>query len=773
MTIGTTQSPDDKRSYISLNVIYMHYRIKMMPLLLSLISLVTFAQTQKGTQSKAMNAMTDSIHRITEVVVRSNQMLGSKFEARNRTGSAYYISPEEIGKFGYTDINRMLKSVPGVNVYEEDGFGLRPNISLRGTKAERSERISLMEDGVLAAPAPYSAPAAYYFPNATRMYSIEVLKGSSQVQYGPFTTGGAVNLVSTPIPSKFSAKLNTSYGSYNTFKSYASIGNRFKHVGFLVEYLRHQSDGFRKDDPDERTGFKRNDLIAKVSAQTNKDEGLNHLLELKFGFANETSDETYLGLSESDFAARPYFRYAGAQKDNLKTRHTQWVATYLIESGDKLKITTNLYYNYFFRNWYKLNEVRTGFTKGERRSIEAVLSDPETNRDYFDIVTGKKDYVGEALMLRANHRVYHSRGVQSKAEYRTMLCGGYLTAELGVRYHADSEDRFQHDDGYAMQGGRMSLFLAGLPGSNANRITTAHAWSGYWLGKWSKGILTLTAGMRYEDVDLLKRDYTKADPRRTGMVRIETPNHVRALLPGLGFNVKVLPVLSAFGGIHKGFAPPSASLNQKAESSVNMEAGLRLTTQTLKCEAIVFNNNYSNMLGSDLAAQGGQGTLDQFNVGKALVNGLELLFHWLPLPKDFAVQMPVQLTYTYTNTKMKNDFESAAWGHVIYGDEIPYIYKHAFNAQIGIEHKWMEASFGARYNGDMRTLPGQGKIAEREKIPAHLILDASLKAHINKNITLTVNAINLANKKYLVSRHPSGLRAGHPFGIYGGVQVHL
>ena len=272
-----------------------------------------------------------------------------------------------------------------------------------------------MEDGVLAAPAPYSAPAAYYFPNAGRMYAIEVLKGSSQVQYGPFTTGGAINMVSTPIPTKFSAKLNASYGSYNTLKTYASIGNSFKYTGFLVEYLRYQSDGFRKDEPNERTGFKRNDLLVKFSAQTNNEQGLNHIFELKFGFANETSDETYLGLSESDFAKRPYYRYAGAQKDNLITRHTQWVGTYLIEANNKLKITTNFYYNFFFRNWYKLNEVRAGYTKNERRSIEAVLADPETNKDYFDIVDnydrlkGRTDYIhfletqrNEVVLLRDN-----------------------------------------------------------------------------------------------------------------------------------------------------------------------------------------------------------------------------------------------------------------------------------------------------------------------------------------------------------------------------------
>ena len=48
-------------------------------------------------------------------------------------------------------MNNLLGQVPGVNVYQEDGFGLRPNISLRGTSPERSSKITIMEDGVLMA----------------------------------------------------------------------------------------------------------------------------------------------------------------------------------------------------------------------------------------------------------------------------------------------------------------------------------------------------------------------------------------------------------------------------------------------------------------------------------------------------------------------------------------------------------------------------------------------------------------------------------------------
>lgn len=733
--------------------------------------IILFSLGYSGIYSQEQQVKKDSVYQLQEIVVSSQQILGSKFKARNRTGSAYYISPEEIRRLGYTDINRMLKAVPGVNMYEEDGFGLRPNISLRGTKAERSERISIMEDGVLAAPAPYSAPAAYYFPNVARMEAIEVLKGSSQVQYGPFTTGGAINLVSTPIPNSFSGKANISYGSKNTFKSHTSVGSSWKHFGYMVEYLRYQSDGFKKYEDHAAKGFKRNDIIAKIRVKTDHVKGVNHALELKFGYADENSDETYVGLSADDFKKTPFLRYAGSQMDKLKTDHRQWVATYLLTFSNKLKITTNAYYNYFHRNWYKLNDVRAGITSKEKRSIADVLVDPETNIRYFDILTGKTDREEEALLVRANNRTYRSRGIQTRAEYRFNLNEFFFDLEFGLRYHADEEDRFQWDDSYSMKNKKMVLFMEGIHGTNANRVTSANALAGYLLAKLRYDAWTVTAGLRYEDVDLLKKDYTKEDLARSGKVRIETPNHARVLIPGVGLHYQLMPAASVFFGIHKGFAPPSAELYQKPESSVNMELGTRVAIGNFRAELIGFYNNYSNMLGSDLAASGGAGTLEQFNVGEARVKGAEFLVQYQPLPKNCNVRLPLQVSYTYTDTEIRNSFESHSWGNVVRGDEIPYIFKHALNMQLGIECKWFYANIGTRYNSDMRTSPGQGTIAEREKVPANLIFDASLNVFVNKYLTVRLNTINLTNRVYLTSRHPAGLRAGHPFGIYAGANV--
>lgn len=223
----------------------------------------------------------DSIQKLDEVIIKANTILGNKFVAQNRTGASYFLSSEELKNFGYIDINRALKSVPGVNFYEEDGFGLRPNISLRGTSPQRSSKITLMEDGVLIAPAPYSAPAAYYFPSVMRMEAIEILKGSSQVQYGPFTTGGVINMISSSLPDEgLKARFQTTYGSYNSSQIHSSFGQSSEHVSFLLEYLSMNSDGFKKLN-NENTGFDITDLMGKVRLKSDVDAEIPQFLEFK------------------------------------------------------------------------------------------------------------------------------------------------------------------------------------------------------------------------------------------------------------------------------------------------------------------------------------------------------------------------------------------------------------------------------------------------------------------------------------------------------------
>jgi Fe(3+) dicitrate transport protein len=85
-------------------------------------------------------------------------------ETRVAPGSAHVIGAEELDRLERDDIHHVLASVPGVYLREEDGYGLRPNIGMRGAGSERSSKIALMEDGVLIAPAPYSAPGGVLLP---------------------------------------------------------------------------------------------------------------------------------------------------------------------------------------------------------------------------------------------------------------------------------------------------------------------------------------------------------------------------------------------------------------------------------------------------------------------------------------------------------------------------------------------------------------------------------------------------------------------------------
>lgn len=728
---------------------------------LAFISISVFCYSQEKEAKK------DTISTLSEVVINSDAIVGNKFKAKNKAGSTFYLSEADLKVFQQDDISRILINVPGVTIQETDGFGLRPSIGMRGTNPDRSSKITLMEDGVLIAPAPYSAPAAYYFPTAARMKAFEIIKGGSQIQYGPYTTAGALNMVSTQIPNNFSGNVSATYGSYNTKHFYTSIGDSFKNFGYLVEYNNRNSDGFMDIDySSKETGFDANDYVAKFRLNTDFDAKIYQSLTMKLQYSEDASHETYLGLAETDYNKNPYRRYLGSNEDNLLTDHFQLMATHYIRPAQNLTFTTKAYRNTFARNWYKLDAVNLGTSSV---SITNVLEDPIKYAAEYNAIAGNSNTIANALRVKANNRKYESQGAQTVGNYKFQSGKINHDIEFGVRYHEDYEDRYQWVDGYSITNKFMTQTNNGAGGSDSNRIQSAKATASHILYNLTIDKLILTPGLRNENISITNRDYGKLDPNRTGVNLKIDENKVNVWIPGLGVLYNISDNYKVFASLHKGFSPPGAKPGEDAENSINSEFGFRMNKNAFSSEIVIYNNEYSNMQGADTMSGGGSGTGDLFNAGEATVNGLEFTASYDVLNKSNIWRLPIAISYTYTHTELRSNFISPSWGTVQYGDEIPFIAKNQLALTAALEHKKFSFAANARYIGEFRTKAGQGEIPTNSKIDDNIIIDLAAKYHLTNKVSLTSNVINLLDSDNAVARTPAGLRPSHPFGINLGI----
>lgn len=719
--------------------------------------------------------LTESIQVLEGVVVNRVALVGGTANIKEIAGSAHYISPSELDKFSNTDINRVLRNIPGIIIQEEDGFGLRPNIGMRGTGVERSSKITLMEDGVLVAPAPYAAPAAYYFPSMGRMSGIEVRKGSSQIKYGPYTTGGAINFTSTPIPNDFKASVNLIAGSYGYHDIHAYAGASLKNVGVMAESLITNSDGFKDLDYGGNTGFIAEDYLAKIKINTDMNAKVYQSLLFKIGTSKETSNETYLGLTEADFNRTPYRRYAGSQKDKMTNKQNQWHLRHVIKPAKFMDITTTLYHSNFERNWYKLDKVKANDSTGNV-SISKILNDPILYPDEMAIIKGATSQNDDALKIKANNRSYFLEGLESiiGLSFPGKLVNNDI--EIGIRLHRDQMDRYQWVDEYRMADGVMLLTKPGIPGTDSNYILDAKALATFIQYKFQYGRLGITPGLRYEDIQYQKTDYGKEDPGRTGSNLSIKDHRIDIFIPGIGIDYAFTERTSSFIGIHKGFTPPGMKEGTDPEISVNYEAGLRYNSPNISIQSVLYYNDYKNLLGADLAASGGKGSGDQFNGGESIIYGIEYDMSFnLPVFKNTSFGVPLYLNYTYTHGTFQNNFESEydAWSNVRKNDEIPYIPKHQFALNIGLQHKQFEINFSSKYVGDMRTVAGQDEIPATSVIDSYYVCDLSTNIQINRYLKLYGSVMNIFDNAYAVSRRPAGLRPGMPRNFRIGIKANI
>lgn len=725
-----------------------------------------------GSTTNADQSLAESVVDL-KVFAVLGSITGGSGPSRTMAGSAWYIGPKEIQTQATTDIHRLLRSVPGVNIQEEDGFGLRPNIGLRGAGSERSSKITLMEDGVLIAPAPYAQPAAYYFPVIGRMNAVEVVKGSSQIRYGPLTTGGAINLISTPVPDKEQAMLGIWGGSYGTRNLHANAGAVVGRHQFLAETFQQGSDGFKQLNNGGNTGFEKQDYLGKWQWTSSDSGRVQHAIAVKGGYTKEHSNETYLGLTTADFANDPYMRYAGSAKDYMRSEHDLASLRYALRLKHGPEIAATLYRTNTYRNWYKLDKVTD--STGTATGISDLLSDPLAHQDALNIVRGSTSS-DNALSIKANNRNYQSSGAQLIITHSIERVNANHGMEVGVRLHSDYMDRFQWTDGWRMNNGDMFQTSSGVAGTESNRIAKADALAAHAAYDLDLGRLAIHPGIRYEHIVMAQDDFGKQDPGRTGFALTRTQNSVDVWIPGIGADLEISKVVGVFAGVHKGFSPPGVQPGTMPESSINYEAGVRIERSGVNIQVIGFLNNYSEMLGSDLAAAGGSGTGDLFNAGKAVVQGVEFCANWDALNGlSTRSRMPLSVAYTFTDARFGSSFNSSfePWGNVLEGDKIPYTPAHQLNGRIGFETGKFICGISVNFQSEVATVTGTLNDASATKISARAILDANVSYRLTTHFEVFSTVANLGNTVYEAAQLPAGSRPGMPRMVQGGVRLRL
>jgi Fe(3+) dicitrate transport protein len=700
-------------------------------------------------------------------------------------GSGEKIDAIALSKLNQPDINKVLRNVPGVNVRDEEGFGLRPNIGLRGTPVNRSAKITLMEDGVLIAPAPYADPSAYYFPTFARMQGIEVLKGSSQIKYGPYTIGGAINLISTAIPSSFKGLAQVNYGSFGTNQQRIWIGDSHKNIDYVFEAHRIASNGFKELDGGGNTGFDRRDFMGKVRWHSSADAKIQQSLMFKFVRSEEEGNETYLGLTFDDFKNNPLRRYAGTQKDILNMNHSHFTLNHIINLTKSLSISTTAYYSETFRDWARANSFGG-------QSITAILSDPVTNQTGFDIMTGQAD---GSIVYRSAARTYYSKGVQTSASQHFKTGKLVHKLQIGGRYHEDQADRYGTQSTYTMTSGVMGMTTAGIQGNQENQIRNAKSTAAYFNYEFTYKGFKFIPGLRYEYIEFEFLNYGTADFTRTGTNLKSAKNYLSVFLPGATASYDINSKMNTFVGVHKGFSPPgmpsvtSTTGQASEEVAINYELGYRYSNKGLEFQLVGFLSDYSNLLGSDNVSGGGAGTGDMFNAGNATIQGIEFSADYCIKPaktKYPDLKIPVRVSYTFTDARFNETFVNGGgdWGTgtINERDFIPFITPHLAMVSLGIEGKKFNALFSGRYVGLTRTTPGQNDVilplsnenfADVNAIAAYTIIDFSANYHFTKTWTVFTTINNLTNNRNIVSNLPQGYRPAMPIAVNLGVKINL
>lgn len=637
-----------------------------------------------------------------EVTVFATQIVGVPEALRRMPGSIESIDAETLATSHVFTVNEALRKVTGINVRDEEGLGLRPNIGIRGLNPTRSTKVLLLEDGIPLTYAPYGDNASYYHPPVERIESIEVLKGSGQIAYGPSTVGGVINYLTAVPPQRTSGTATIEGGTRDFFNGYGTVGTTRGRLGLLGSYMRRQGDGMR-----DNTHSSLNDVTGKAVVTLTPSQ----VLTVRGSHYTEDSQLTYSGLRLDEYTANP--RQNPFVNDHFDGRRSGTSATHAIVLSSRAVLSTNVYASWFHRDWWRQSS-----------------NSAQRPNDAADTLCGGMDNLLTTCGNEGRLRAYSTVGIEPRLRVDHTLFGLRQETDLGIRVHSEHQDRRQEN-------GPTPLSRSGL--LVESNVRDADAFAAFVQHRLLLGALTVTPGLRVEHVE-----YARTNRLGNNGAGLKGATSLTQLVPGVGVAYGSTDRLTLFGGVHRGFAPPRVEdvvtnnggvVELDPELSWNYEAGVRSRPVAgLSLDATFFRMDYENQLVPASLAGGIGATLT--NGGATLHQGTEVgaRVDTAPLVRS-AHNLYLRAAWTwlpvaeFTGVRFSNipGFSAVS----VSGNRLPYAPGRTLTTTVGYAHPHgldllLEAQHvGEQFADDLNTIPSSAD-AQRGLLPAMTLWNASV-----------------------------------------------
>jgi Fe(3+) dicitrate transport protein len=707
--------------------------------------------TARGFREVTLNLRFEGVQSIileTIVIVESVSVTGSDTpgspDALLRIpGSYQLIDSKTLETSRVFDFAEVLRKISGVVIRDEEGFGLRPNIGIRGTNPSRSTKVLLLEDGIPLAYAPYGDNASYYHPPVERFESVEVLKGSGQIEYGPVTVGGVINYL-TPNPTderRFSLK--TIGGNRNFFNGNALLSGKDFGIGYFVNFNRKQGQGARDN---VRTGL--NDFSLKVVRTL----GGRQQLSGKFSILDEDSRVTYSGLTLSEYQEDP--RQNPFRNDRFEGRRYGFSATHSGVWTSSLSSSTTFYYSRFNRDWWR----------------QSSNSSQRPNRRFVDADCLSMTDLNTTCGNEGRLRNYRTVGLEPRFTAEFNLGATKHEVKFGFRVHGEIQSRLQLN-------GETPLARTGIVAEDNFRRNTALA--GFIHHRIRFGKMAIVSGLRVEDISYERRNRINSASGRTKVTQV---------IPGVGVTFNPTDKTTFFAGVHRGFAPPRTEdiitnsgglVDLDSEKSWNYESGVRVrATKAVSLDMTWFRTDYENQIVAASVA-GGVGSVFT-NGGKTQHQGMEVSGRFDSMRAfDTGYNFYVALNYTNIwDAKFIGDRFSSLTGFTavsVSGNRIPYAPRNTLNLGLGFEYKNIDVilennSVSRQFGDDLNTVDPIAN-GQRGALTGQTYWNGTVNYKIERlKSTVFVTVKNAFDRTFVVDRS-RGMIPSSPRLVQSGIKV--